>query len=79
MTVVLSASLKQRALARAREQGISLGEFIRRALEQTVGAPPLSTSRNKAGDPFWDNLKTYDDGPSDLASHHDNHLYGGKS
>jgi hypothetical protein len=77
-TIVLPDPLKQRAVARAREQGISFGEFVRRAVENMLTAPPRGTSRKKTGDPFWDNLEVYDGGPTDVAGHHDDYLYGGK-
>jgi hypothetical protein len=77
-TIVLPDPLKQRAVARAREQGISFGEFVRRAVENMLTAPPRGTSRKKTGDPFWDNLEVYDGGPTDVAGRHDDYLYGGK-
>ena len=77
-TVVLPDRLKQRAVARAREQGISFGEFVRRAVEKMFTSPPRGTTKKKTGDPFWDNLEVYDGGPSDLAARHDEYLYGGK-
>lgn len=78
-TVVLPAPLKQRAVARAREQGISFGEFVRRAVEQMLTAPPRGKTRRKIGDPFWDNLKFHAGGPADAAARHDEYLYGGKA
>jgi hypothetical protein len=78
-TVVLPAPLKDRAVARAREQGISFGEFVRRAVETMLTAPPRGTSQKKTGDPFWDNLRAYESGPADAASQHDDYLYGDKS
>jgi hypothetical protein len=78
-TVILPDGLKQRALSRAREQGISFGEFVRRSVEKMVSAPPRGTGRKKTGDPFWDNLEVYDGGATDLAARHDDYLYGGKS
>ena len=77
-TVVLPGPLKQRAVARAREQGISFGEFVRRAVEEMLTAPARGTARKKTGDPFWDNLKIYHGGRVDLAARHDDYLYGGK-
>jgi len=71
--------LKQKAIARAREQGISFGEFVRRAVDQMLAAPPRGSSRKKTGDPFWDNLEFYDGGPTDMAARHDDYLYGGRS
>jgi hypothetical protein len=66
-------------VARAREQGISFGEFVRKAVECMLMTPPRGTSRKKTGDPFWDNLETYDGGPADVAARHDDYLYGGKT
>jgi hypothetical protein len=77
-TVVLPAALKQRAVARAREQGISFGEFVRRAVETMLTVPLRGTARKETSDPFWDNLKIYEGGPADLAARHDDYLYGGK-
>lgn len=77
-TVVLPDSLKQRAITRAREQGISFGELVRRAVERMLLAPPRGAGRKKTGDRFWDNLEIYDGGPSDAAARHDDYLYNGK-
>lgn len=77
-TIVLPDALKQRAVARAREQDISFGEFVRRAVERMLSAPPRGDGRKKTGDPFWDNLEIYDGGPTDAAAHHDDYLYNGK-
>jgi len=77
-TIVLPASLKERAVTRAREQKISFGEFVRRAVERQLTNPSRGKSK-KTGDPFWDNLVAYDDdGPADLAARHDDFLYGAK-
>jgi hypothetical protein len=77
-TVVLPETLKQRAVARAREEGISFGEFVRRAVEKMLAAQPHGGARKKTGDPFWDNLEFYSDGPEDAAARHDDYLFGGK-
>ena len=77
-TIVLPDPLKQRAIARAREQRISFGEFVRRAVEKTLSAPPRGGGRKKTGDPFWDNLEIHDGGPSDAALRHDDYLYDSK-
>ena len=71
--------MKQRAMARARKQGISFAEFVRRSVENILSAPPRGTGRKKTGDPFWDNLTFFNGGPVDLAARHDEYLYGGKS
>ena len=75
-TIVLPPLLKQRAVLRARVQGISFAEFVRRAVEKQVTAPAKGRSKKKTGDPFWDNLKTFDDdGPPDLSTRIDELLY----
>jgi len=84
-TVVLPPQLKARAVARARAQGISFGELIRRAVEKEIAPSSKEVSKmpskrgaRKTGDPFWDNLVIYDaDGPADLSERHDDYLYGG--
>jgi hypothetical protein len=82
-TIVMPLPLKAKAVARARQQGISFGEFVRQAVEKQLAVSAESrskkekTGRRKTGDPFWDNLVTYDDdGPADLAARHDDYLYG---
>ena len=79
-TIVLPETLKQRAVIRAREQGISFGELVRRAVEKDLVANPtvrrLDLKGKKTGDSFWDNLVTYDDdGPADLSERVDDYLY----
>ena len=86
-TIVMPPRLKQAAVSRARAQGVSFGEFVRQAVAKQL-RPEAETSRSrfikskakKKGDSFWDNLTFYDepDGPSDLSTHHDDYLYGGK-
>ena len=74
-TIVLPSTLKTRAMARAKDQGISFGELVRRAVEKHV----QEKAGPKTGDPFWDNLTSYDvQSPADLAARHDDYLYGGK-
>jgi hypothetical protein len=82
-TVVFPPELKRRAVVRAREQGISFGEFVRRAVDKQLTPPskkgskvPWRTGSRKTGDPFWDNLRTFDGGSPDLAERHDDYLYG---
>jgi hypothetical protein len=75
-TVVFPPELKRRAVSRARHQGISFGEFVRRAVEKEVAVPSKLGSKSKTGDPFWDNLKTFDDdSPPDLSTRIDEFLY----
>jgi len=47
-------------------------------VKQVLTSPPRSKARKKTGDPFWDNLKFYDGGPTDLAACQDDYLYGGR-
>lgn len=80
-TIVLPPELKRRAVSRARRQGISFGEFVRRAVEKQVALPTVKIvkppRKRKTGDPFWDNLVFFeDDGPTDLSVRHDDYIYG---
>jgi hypothetical protein len=76
-TIVLPSRLKERAVARAREQHISFGEFVRQAVEKQLAVRTNGKSKNKAGDPYLDNLVVFDDdGPSDLSARVDDFLYG---
>ncbi len=69
--------LKRRAVAKAREQGISFGEFVRRAVEKEIAVPAPKKRGKKTGDPFLDNLRAFDDdGPPDLSTRIDEFLYG---
>ena len=76
-TIVMPETLKRRAVERAREQGISFGEFVRRAVEKA--APPRITGGVgvKTGDPYLDNLRIFDDeGPTDWSTRVDEIVYG---
>ena len=76
-TVVLPSRLKEKATARAREQRISFGEFVRRAVEKQLTIPANRKSKGKAGDPYLDKLVVFeDDGPPDLSARIDDVLYG---
>ena len=74
-TIVLSPYLKERAVACAREEGISFAEFVRRAVEQKL--EPRRGAGEKTGNSFLDNLVTFeDDGPADLSTRVDEIVYG---
>jgi hypothetical protein len=82
-TVVFPPDLKKRAVLRARAEGISFGEFVRRAVDKQLSPPskkgskvPWKIGSRNTGDPFWDNLRTFSGGPADLAARHDDYLYG---
>jgi hypothetical protein len=74
-TIVMPPDLKERAVRKAREKKISFGEFIRQAVESYLTSPLLGVGQ-KSGDPFLDNLVTFDDGgPTDMSVNHDKYLY----
>jgi hypothetical protein len=76
-TIVLSSRTKEKAMARAREQKISFGEFVRRAVEKQLAADANGKPRNKATDAYLDSLVVFeDDGPADLSVRIDEYLYG---
>lgn len=61
--------LRQQAELAARERGISLDEFVRRCVSETVMHPV-------AGDPlFADGAVFSGEAPQDLAANHDRYLY----
>jgi len=70
-TIMLPPDLKCRAERQARTLHISMGELIRRALEEELAAD------GGERDPFFSDTAIHeDDGPDDLAAHHDDALYG---
>jgi predicted transcriptional regulator len=72
-TIMLPDELKILVQALARERKISLSEFIRTTLEQAV----QKTSLDSSTDPLFMDHAVYEGKtPSDLASHHDDYLYG---
>ncbi len=69
----LPADLAAKALREASERGMSLTDFVRTALERVVSCDP-------ATDPLFTDSAVYDgDAPSNLASDHDEYLYGDAS
>ena len=74
-TIMLPQDLKARAELRAREQGLSLGELIRRSLRRTIEQPGTV-----AEDPLFDDGALYDgEVPASYVADHDDHLYGERS
>jgi len=73
-TVMIPDDLFSDALARARSEGVSVAELIRKGLEQVVGGgkggPPEK-------DPFFADDATFASGIGDAALRHDDYLYGG--
>lgn len=73
-TIMLPEPLKDRAVQTAGAQEISLGELIRRAVEEYLARVPA----DPAQDPFFADTDFYDGPvPSGLAQRHDDFLYGG--
>ena len=72
-TIMLPADLKDRVLHRAREQGLSLGEFLRRSLEASLAGQ--GKTPRKADLLFSDDCVYEGHVPADLAGNHDDYLY----
>lgn len=71
-TIMLPDELRRRAARVAQEEGISVGELVRRSLRESL------RDRESAGeeDPlFADSVVVAGDAPSDLAAEHDRYLY----
>lgn len=76
-TIVLPLDLKERAVSRARAEGISFAEFVRRAVEIQLNVSSKRASEQATGDPFLDHLRIIDDaGPADWSTRVDEVLYG---
>jgi hypothetical protein len=73
-TIVLPLKLKQEVTARARQSGISFGEFVRRALQRAVAG---NGGPRRRADPLLDDHAVYRGKvPADLSDRHDYYLYG---
>jgi len=73
-SIVLPAGLKRQAVARARREGISFGEFVRQSLRETLTRPQTRKKRSK--DPFWSDVAVYTGPvPADISVNHDKYLY----
>lgn len=72
-TIMLPEELRNRAMKKAAEMGVSLGELIRDSLDRL-----LRPSEHSAGDDplFSDDAVFTGESPEDLAAEHDRHLYG---
>jgi len=72
-TIMIPEGLKIRAARRANSSGLSLGAFIREALERAL----RSSSAGTLDDPFLTDNAVYEgDTEVDLAQNHDIYLYG---
>jgi len=73
-TIMLPPELKTRASNQAKKMRISLGQYIREALNKSL---EMENRREAEDDPlFLDNAVFDSITPEDLASNHDRYLYG---
>lgn len=73
-TVLLPEELKKKVEYRARLSDVSLGEFVRKSLEQALSNKGLNSLRN---DPFIMDKNIYSkDIGSDVSKRHDDYIYG---
>jgi hypothetical protein len=70
-SLMLPEDLQRQAAELAREQGISLGELVRRSLVRET-----QVRYRVDADTFWDAPETFHSGQTDLAARHDDELYG---
>ena len=76
-TIVLPLDLKERAVRRARAEGISFAHLIRRAVESELAGASERSSKQTSGDSFLDNLRIFEDrGPTDWSTRVDEIVYG---
>ena len=75
-TIMLSNELKVQAEKRARNLGMSLGEFIRKSLESSLNAK----KGGKEEDPFLTDRAVFGgNAPVNMSKNHDDYLYGDKA
>ena len=75
-TILLPLELKKKVESKAKERGISLGEFIRLSIQEAIS--PKKNQIEK--DPFFSDSEFYEGNmPSDISLNHDEYLFGGKS
>ncbi len=76
---MLPETLHRQATEAARRGGQSMGEFVRRAVEHAITAPPDGTAMRRRRVAIRKLLAFADDaprGPRDLATNHDKYIYG---
>ena len=72
-TIMLPDELRNRALRRAEELGVSLGELIRESLSALLNRSKKAPEEDPL---FGDEAVFQGDAPEDLSTDHDGHLYG---
>jgi hypothetical protein len=79
-TIILPEGLKRRTVAKARADGVSFAEFVRRAVELAVNEPPSRASQRKRFAAIEAMRAFREDapcgGPVDLAVNIDETVYG---
>ncbi len=75
-TILLPLDLKKKVESKAKERGISLGEFIRLSLQDSI----TSKKNQIEKDPFFSDTLFFESNvPSDISLNHDEYLYGDKT
>jgi hypothetical protein len=70
-TIMLPEGLRRRALSRARQKGVSLGELIRDSLDAALPAVSYDGDR----DPLFEDVIYDGPAPADGSSKHDKYIY----
>ena len=70
-TVMLPEELRRRAISRARQRGVSLGELIRESLDAAMPAVDYEAGP----DALFADVVFDGPAPRDLSTRHDEHLY----
>ncbi len=69
-TILLTETLKMKAMRLAKLEGISFGQFIRESLEMRL------KESDKNRDCFYEETSVFTGkSPADLSTHHDDYLY----
>jgi hypothetical protein len=70
-TIMLPEDLRRRALFRAKQTGVSLGELIRDSLDAALPNVTYDAER----DPLFEDVIFDGPAPADLSANHDKYLY----
>lgn len=70
-TIMLPEGLRRRALSRAKQKGVSLGELIRDSLDASLPAAGYDAGR----DSLFEDAVYDGPAPNDMAAKHDRYLY----
>lgn len=70
-TIMLPEDLRRRALFRAKQRGVSLGELIRDSLDAAL--PDVTYDMHR--DPLFEDVVFDGPAPADVSANHDKYLY----